>query len=183
MDEPFQSDFASKYELKDRGDRTLVRSKMWKRRQLVSMLNLRHFTIQATCDYIKDEHPELDCCFATIQRDLAALKAQWRLGASQTIEEAINAELKKMDLLEETANELIAGGELMDGAKIMIAVCKARRQLLGLDKAKKITLIDSNTEDLSRSQLQQLLRDLEQEANAIRGEEGESVSESDEATS
>jgi hypothetical protein len=145
---------------KPQGHRALIRNKRLFRRQMVSSWLLKGYTFAKILAVWNDEHPEFGCSLETIKDDIEALQRQWKATASFTTEQAIQRELQKLDGLEDICEELTNQGETKDAGELLLKVIKSRRCLLGLDKAKKVAILDARASDLTDEDIDRMLKEL-----------------------
>jgi Trp operon repressor len=99
------------------------------RRQKVSALRLMHYTQREIA-------VELGVSVATINRDLAVVRAEWAERRSQSYESWVGEELAKIDLLERAILPAAISGDDKAQARL-VQFMDRRARMMGLDKPER----------------------------------------------
>jgi Trp operon repressor len=99
------------------------------RRQKVSALRLMHYTQREIA-------AELGVSVATINRDLAVVRAEWAERRSQSYESWVGEELAKIDLLERAILPAAISGDDKAQARL-VQFMDRRARMMGLDKPER----------------------------------------------
>jgi len=99
------------------------------RRQKVSALRLMHYTQREIA-------AELGVSDATINRDLAVVRAEWAERRSQSYESWVGEELAKIDLLERAILPAAISGDDKAQARL-VQFMDRRARMMGLDKPER----------------------------------------------
>jgi Trp operon repressor len=99
------------------------------RRQRVSALRLMHYTQREIA-------AQLGVSVATINRDLAVVRAEWAERRSQSYESWVGEELAKIDLLERAILPAAISGDDKAQARL-VQFMDRRARMMGLDKPER----------------------------------------------
>jgi len=99
------------------------------RRQKVSALRLMHYTQREIA-------AELGVSVATVNRDLAVVRAEWAERRSQSYESWVGEELAKIDLLERAILPAAISGDDKAQARL-VQFMDRRARMMGLDKPER----------------------------------------------
>jgi Trp operon repressor len=99
------------------------------RRQKVSALRLMHYTQREIA-------AQLDVSVATVNRDLAVVRAEWAERRSQSYESWVGEELAKIDLLERAILPAAIRGDDKAQARL-VQFMDRRARMMGLDKPER----------------------------------------------
>jgi transcriptional regulator with XRE-family HTH domain len=99
------------------------------RRQRVSALRLMHYTQREIA-------AEIGVSVATVNRDLAVVRAEWAERRSQSYESWVAEELAKIDLLERAILPAAISGDDKAQARI-VQFMDRRARMMGLDKPER----------------------------------------------
>jgi len=99
------------------------------RRQKVSALRLMHYTQREIA-------AEIGVSVATVNRDLAVVRAEWAERRSQSYEQWVGEELAKIDLLERAIMPAAISGDDKAQARL-VQFMDRRARMMGLDKPER----------------------------------------------
>jgi Trp operon repressor len=125
------------------------------RRQRVSALRLMHYTQREIA-------AELGVSVATVNRDLAVVRAEWAERRSQSYESWVGEELAKLDLLERAILPAAISGDDKAQARL-VQFMDRRARMMGLDKPERFehTVITLDAVEAEIARLEREMADRE----------------------